>query len=124
MILQLKRRSVLVGSGRNRSMLAGMQWHTSGNGKTCHFLISSNCMYMTTTRTKACNKYMDVIFSPSYRIRSGMMVKQVHQHWEHDLRKKRIQQHSCFIDPDELPIKCSLCRKAEHNHRTCHNVVA
>ena len=62
-ILSSKERPVLVEGGRNTTILAGMQWLTSENGKICHFLIFSSCMCIIITRTKACSKYMDVIFS-------------------------------------------------------------
>ena len=60
--LQLKTRHVLVGSGRNTTFLAGMLWHTSGNGKASPSPISCRCMCMTITRTKVCNKYMHTTF--------------------------------------------------------------
>ena len=53
-----KKRCVLVDGGRKSSILAGMPWHTSGNGKICHSKIFSRNMCMTTTQTKACNRYM------------------------------------------------------------------
>ena len=80
-VLAIKKRGpVLVGSGRSTSILAGIQWHTSENGKTCHFQISSRCMCKTSTRTRACNKYIHVILFLSYKIRSGVTVKQIHRH--------------------------------------------
>ena len=65
--LQLKRRHVLVGSDRNTSILSGMLWHTSGNGKPCHFLLSCRCMCMTITRTMVCNKCMHITFPHNMR---------------------------------------------------------
>ena len=37
-------------------------------------------------------------------------------------KTKRLQKRSHFIDPEESPIKCTLCGKGGHNHRTCPNV--
>ena len=39
-------------------------------------------------------------------------------------KTKCLQKHSCFIDPEESPIKCTLCGKGGHNCRTCPNVPA
>ena len=37
-------------------------------------------------------------------------------------KTKRLWKHSHFIDPEESPIKSTLCGKGGHNHRTCPNV--
>ena len=38
------------------------------------------------------------------------------------LKTKGLWKQSCFINPEESAIKCTLCGKAGHNHGTCPNV--
>ena len=37
-------------------------------------------------------------------------------------KTKCLQKRSHFIDPEESPIKCTLCGKGGYNHRICPNV--
>ena len=117
-----RKKHVLVEGGRNICILADMPLLTSGNGNMCHSQIFSNNMCMNITGTKACNRYMNITFSQLYKIRSDMVEKPIHQH----LGSKQpgqpktncLQKCSHFLDSDKSPIKCTLCGKAGHNHRT------
>ena len=55
-----------------------------------------------------------------------MMDKPILQHWVHDNWDDQKQNDygniAIFSDPEESPIKCTVCGKAGHNHRTCPNV--
>ena len=68
-VLTIPEKLALAGGGRNSSILAGLLWNTLGNGKICHFQLFLINMCMIITRTKACNKFMNTMFSQLCRIR-------------------------------------------------------
>ena len=51
-VLTIDKKTCYVEGGRSTSILAGMQWLTSENGKICHFLIFSRCWCLTITEQK------------------------------------------------------------------------
>ena len=126
MFLLSKKSHVLVEGGRNVSILAGIPWLTSGNGKICHSWIFSDNMWMNITGTKEYNRYMNTTFSQLYKIRPDVMEKPIHQCWGQgnldNQKTKCLWKCSLFLNLNKSPIKSTLCGKGAHNHRTCPNV--